>query len=424
MQQREVSYIYRQYEDALIAEGWYDYDDMIMMVRDRLQTDEQFLALLREQYQYIMVDEFQDTNSLQASIVDCIMEGQEQPNILVVGDDEQSIYRFQGAIMENVLNFCDKYREQGLQIITLIENYRSTQTILDSSRSVIRNNKQSLEKSLELDKSLQAKASIPEENIRYIKAPDPAIEIATLIADIKSKNKAGIPWSEVAIIYRKNNNPIHLIETMRRSGIPFHKQKGENLLHHPEAQKLMKTLKLIGNMGQNDLFWEVMLFDFWNLDLHHLLRLQNIAKAQNGEIRGNLFEAFLKDGDMFICSVVEKLKQFESMAVNKTLVQFFENFLEISGYRTFSLSQPDRIERLSILNSFFDEIKNIASLHPEYTIADFITYLTDLDHYGLSPKTQPIRTQSDAVELMTAHGSKGLEFEAVYLYDATSRNWE
>ncbi len=195
-------------------------------------------------------------------------------------------------------------------------------------------------------------------------------------------------------------------------------------MHHPEAQKLMKTLTLIGNMYRNDLFWEVMLYDFWQLDVHHLLRLQNIAKAQNGEVRGSLFEAFLKDGDMFIQSVVQKLIGFEVMSVNKTLVQFFENFLETSGYRAFALAQPDSIERLSVLNSFFDEIKNIAYIHPEYTIADFIKYLTDLDHYGLSPMTQPIRIQSDAVELMTAHGSKGLEFQAVYMYNATGGNWE
>jgi DNA helicase-2/ATP-dependent DNA helicase PcrA len=236
---------------------------MIMMVRDQIVSNTHFATLLREQYQYIMVDEFQDTNSLQASIVDGIMDGQDQPNILVVGDDEQSIYRFQGAVMENVLNFCDKYRAQDLKIITLIENYRSTQTILDSSRSVIRENTQSLEKALDLNKSLQARASITEEPIFLIRAPDPAIEIATLIADIKSKHATGIPWSEIAIIYRKNANPVHLIEVMRREGVPFHKQKGENLLHHPEAQKLMKTLMLIGNMHRNDLFWEVMLFDFW-----------------------------------------------------------------------------------------------------------------------------------------------------------------
>ena len=128
---------------------------------------------------------------------------------------------------------------------------------------MIRENTQSLEKALELDKSLLARADITEEPIFLIRAPDPAIEIATLIHDIKAKHAAGIPWSEIVIIYRKNANPVHLIEVMRREGVPFHKQKGENLLHHPEAQKLMKTLMLIGNMHRNDLFWEVILFDFW-----------------------------------------------------------------------------------------------------------------------------------------------------------------
>ncbi len=118
--------------------------------------------------------------------------------------------------MENVLNFTEKYKNQGLKIITLIENYRSTQTILDSSRAVIRENTQSLEKALNLDKSLQAKANIPEVKITLIAAPDPAIEIATLLANIKEKHESGIPWSDIAIIYRKNANPVHLIEIMRR----------------------------------------------------------------------------------------------------------------------------------------------------------------------------------------------------------------
>ncbi len=96
----------------LITESRYDYDDMILMVREKLREDAHFLALIREQYQFILVDEFQDTNGLQASIVDLIMRDQEQPNILVVGDDEQSIYRFQGAVMENIINFCDTYKEK------------------------------------------------------------------------------------------------------------------------------------------------------------------------------------------------------------------------------------------------------------------------------------------------------------------------
>ena len=210
----------------------------------------------------------------------------------------------------------------------------------------------------------------------------------------------------MAVIYRKNSNPVHLVEYLRREKIPFHKQKGENLLHHPEAQKLMKTLKIVDNAYQNELFWEVMLFDFWGLDLHYLLGLQSKLRTVNGEYRKSLFQVFLEEDDMFLQSVAKRIMQFTQDAANKTLVQFFESFLESSGYRDYALAQEDKIERLSILNSFFDEIKTFASLHPESTLREFIDYITDLDHYGLSPTTQPIRMESDTVELMTAHGSK------------------
>lgn len=423
--QRELTYVYRKYEDTLIAESRYDYDDMILMVRDKLRDDPHFLALIREQYQFILVDEFQDTNGLQASIVDLIMRDQEQPNILVVGDDEQSIYRFQGAVMENIINFCDTYKEKWLTIIPLTENYRSTQTILDASREVIRNNSESLEKALNLDKHLTKNTDKDEVKISLLLPSDPQVEIASLVQKIRYlHDEKNIQWNEIAIIYRKNSNPIHLIEYLRRERIPFHKQKWENLLHHPEAQKLMKTLRIIDNSYQNDLFWEVMLFDFWWLDLHYLLSLQSKMKASNGEYRRSLFQSFMEDDDMFVRSVATRISDFTKSAANKTLVQFFESFLELSGYRNFALAQEDKIERLSILNSFFDEIKNFASLHSESTLKDFIEYLTDLDHYGLSPTTQPIRMESDTIELMTAHGSKGLEFEAVFLYDATAKNWE
>ncbi len=422
--QRELTYVYRAYEETLIAQSRYDYDDMILMVRDQLKKDPQFLALIREQYQYILVDEFQDTNGLQASIVDLIMEGQDQPNILVVGDDEQSIYRFQGAVMENIINFSHKYRDKGLVVIPLTENYRSTQIILDASRELIRNNSESLEKALKLDKHLSKNAHLEERKIEIIIPTDPQVEIASITDRMKELHARGIPWNEMGVIYRKNANPIHLVEYLRREKIPFHKQRWENLLHHPEAQKIMKTLKIVDNIEQNDLFWEVMLFDFWQLDLHHLLRIQSKAKSPNGDYNKKLYSAFLADDDMFVRSITEKILQFTKDAANKTLVQFFESFLESSGYRNYALEQEDKIERLSVLNSFFDEIKTFASLHSESTLSEFIKYVMDLDHYGLSPTTQPIRMESDAVELMTAHGSKWLEFQAVFIYDATSKNWE
>lgn len=104
-------------------------------------------------------------------------------------------------------------------------------------------------------------------------------------------------------------------------------------------------------------------------------------RANNGEYRRSLFQAFLEDDDMFVRNVAQKIMDFTKDASNRTLVQFFESFLESSGYRSFALSQEDKIERLSILNSFFDEIKTFATLHPENTLKDFIDYIVDLDHY-------------------------------------------
>lgn len=422
--QRELTYVYEKYQETLVTESRYDYDDMILLVRNLLRDDTHFRALIREEYQFIMVDEFQDTNGLQASIVDLIMDRQEQPNILVVGDDEQSIYRFQGAVMENIINFSNRYKNKWLTVIPLTENYRSTQTILDASREVIRNNTESLEKALDLDKQLKKNITEPEKKISILSPPDPQIEIASIAVKMKEFYKSGIAWSDMAVIYRKNANPLHLMEYLRREKIPFHKQKGENLLHHPETQKLIKALKLVNNLEQNDLFWEVMLFDFWQLDLHHLLRIQSKAKAPNGDYNKKLYRAFLSDDDMYVRSIAEKIQEFTRDAANKTLVQFFESFLVSSGYRNYALEQEDKIERLSILNSFFDEIKTFASLHTDSNLSDFINYITDLDHYWLSPTTQPIRMESDTVELMTAHGSKGLEFKVVFIYSATSKNWE
>ncbi len=424
LRQREFSYLYEAYENALIEHSWYDYDDMILMVKHALENNSSFLSLVREEYQFIMVDEFQDTNGLQASIVHLIMQWQDEPNILVVWDDDQSIYRFQWAVMENILNFHNLYKEKWLTLVTLAENYRSTQTILDASRSMIRNNSETLETVLDLDKKLTKNASFDEKKIALFSPTDPQVEIAYIADKMREFHERGIAWSDMAVIYRKNANPLHLVEYFKREKIPFHKQKWENLLQYSEAQKLLKVLSLIHNIDQNDLFWEVMLFDFWWLDLHHILRLQNTAKAPNSRIRWKLWEAFLSDDDMYVRSVIQKLIEFHAASANKTLVHFFEDFLEISGYRKYSFDQEDRIERLSILNSFFDEIKTFSLLHPESRLEDFLSYMNDLDHYGLAPTTQPIRMESDAVEFMTAHGSKWLEFRVVFLYDATGKNWE
>lgn len=151
------------------------------------------------------------------------------------------------------------------------------------------------------------------------------------------------------------------------------------------------------------------------------MSVQNHQKSHRGK---RFYESLMGSDDLGIKMVVTKLVEFHKLAANHTLTEFFERFLLSSGYRDFVLEQEDKLDRLGILNAFFNEIKQFASKKADATIKEFIAYMSDLEKYGLAPITQPLRTSDQAVSLMTAHGAKGLEFEVVFLYDAVSRNWE
>ena len=217
--QRELTYVYRAYEEALIAESRYDYDDMILMVRNQLQNDPHHSHSSVNNISLSWSMNFRIPMVSRQSIVHLIMHDQEQPNILVVGDDEHLSIDFSEQSWK-ILNFCDTYRDRWLTIIPLVENYRSTQTILDASRELIRNNSESLEK-LWISINISKNARISEKKISIFTPSDPQIEIAWLVSEMQKLHDEGMSWSDMAIIYRKNANPIHLIEYLRRKKSHF-----------------------------------------------------------------------------------------------------------------------------------------------------------------------------------------------------------
>ncbi|MEA3304409.1 MAG: ATP-dependent DNA helicase [Patescibacteria group bacterium] len=416
---KEFVLVYKKYEEQLKEKGWYDFDDMIGLVLKKMNEDSQFHALLQEQFQFIMVDEYQDTNGVQNAIVSKLIEGVQQPNILVVGDDEQSIYRFQGAVMENVLEFFQTHASGGMTSVVLSDNYRSTQKILDASRELVRNNTQSLEKALDLNKKLISHTT---ENtpIEIYQGENENTESYYIIKQIEKQHAAGIPFKEMAIIYRNNADSLELIEAMRRAGIPFKKQKGENLLHLHEAQKLLRTLELIESFETSHLLWEVLSYDFMGLNVLDLMHLQNQAREEGV----TFFQMLLKSENEQITEKLERIIALKEAQANTSLVGFFEHFLEETGYREYILQQEDKLERLNILNSLFNEIKSFASEYPQKGVSDFLQYLQDLEFYGIAPVAQPLKTSDDAVQLMTAHGSKGLEYDVVFIMKTISSRWE
>jgi len=261
--------------------------------------------------------------------------------------------------------------------------------------------------------------------VKNFVATDERIETDYLIQEIKRLHESWLAYSDIGVIYKKHAHALDIIDVCKRNDIPFYKPAGEHMLDHPEAQKLIQTLKIIGNTHDNELLWNVLLFDFWELDIGYLLKMQSefMGRGMN-HWKNNLFGALFQSDDMNIQMVVRHLESFHALSANLTIVGFFEKFLEDTGYRKYILRQDDSLERLSILDTLFTEMKRYNADNPDATIHDFITYLDDCHKYNIYIGTRPLKFSPDAIHLMTAHGSKWLEYEAIFLYKTYTKNWE
>ncbi len=416
--QKEIADIYEVYLDMCHEKWWYDFDDMIAMVVQELKKDENFRLELQERYQFIHVDEFQDTNSLQAELIWELTKNIEKPNIFVVGDDEQSIYRFQGAIMKNILSFHENFAQEGLTTVILTENYRSTQTILDAARSVMSKNEESLEKSLHLNKKLHANTQENTPCILFTPS-DPNLEITYISDQIRGLLQEWISAKEIAIIYRKNAQGTLLADHFRREGIAFQKLHGENLFHISFTQTLLKSLQSILHPTESQLLWDVLLFWYWWIWFSDILQLQEEKLRWE-----SLWDALQKSNMMMLSRPRETFFSLIPKVGELSAVEFFELFLVKTDLREYIRMQENYLEMLNVLNAFFNEIKRFNFLYPMESIREFIAYFSDLEKYHISPHTQPLKTQDDAVSLMTAHGSKGLEFSYVFLFQTSEKYWE
>ncbi|RYE13082.1 MAG: ATP-dependent helicase, partial [Sphingobacteriales bacterium] len=204
---------YKNYSTKMKDGNWYDYDDMIIWVLKAFRENEDILRRYQERYQYILVDEFQDTSGSQNELLKFLLNYWETPNVFVVGDDDQSIFKFQGANMENILDFANVYVNT-LHTVVLKHNYRSNQHILDISKALINNNKKRLTEQLQLDKNLQSSHPrfddlVVEPTLREYENPDQ--ELVDIARIIKMQLQKGTPANEIAVIYRNHSQVEDLV---------------------------------------------------------------------------------------------------------------------------------------------------------------------------------------------------------------------
>ncbi len=430
----ELLEIYKKYQQTLQEKGYYDYEDMIMFVVKKFQEDDELLAKYQEQYLYIMLDEYQDTNSAQNDVVSLLVSffADQKPNIFVVGDDDQSIYRFQGASLENILFFSKKYNIK--DPIVLKENYRSTQNILDASLSLIKNNKNRIENFIEgIDKNLHSnKKENGKINVLSFSFED--AETYFIYEKIKELiNKKTSP-SQIAVFTRTNAQAHKIAEFLEKNDIPTVFESSNDILKGQAVKMFLALLEAVQNPSSDKNLWFVMSFDFWGIepkDIYKiLLRLNKINYSAKDPVA--LFELlidknFLDELELenknAINNFINKISNFKKLSSELSFASFCETVLKESGFLTWIHKKEEKIGYLKHLSTLFSVIKDLNIQNDSLDLEEFLQKIKLYKEYNIPIKEDGFLLQKDGVEVMTAHKSKGLEFEYVFLVNATDKNW-
>lgn len=413
----ELANAYKQYEDLKVKNSVMDFSDLISNTLKLFRERPNILKRYQKKFEFILVDEFQDTNYAQNELA--ILLAGDDKNITVVADDDQSIYRFRGAAVSNVLQFKKTFPNAA--IITLIDNYRSTQTILDASYTLIQNNNPNrLEIVEHINKKLKAhtKASKkPIEIIHETRAEDEADAMARKIMECRMSN---VEYKDIAILVRANNHAQLITTALQRHKIPFQFLGPGYLFQQEEVKDLIAYLTFLTNVTDTVSLFRVLSMDIFEIPYIELNVLLNYAKKKNL----TLFEA-LEAPSVLKPETQEKIKKIYEMLTRHldrskkdSAGQVLYYFLVDSGlFETLSHTETQKEEkRVQNIAKFFDRIKNFESERPDSNIFTLVDWLTLMLQMGDSPTAADIDTRdSNAVNILTVHGSKGLEFKVVFL---------
>ncbi|MCB9289925.1 MAG: ATP-dependent helicase [Lewinellaceae bacterium] len=439
---RAAAALFPRYQQAMYQARRYDYDDMILWVLRAFGEHENLLRAYQEQYLYFLVDEYQDTNSAQNEIIHKLIEYWGQPNIFIVGDDDQSIYEFQGARLKNLTDFYHRFQKD-IKLVLLQDNYRSTQQILDVSREVIRHNELRIVNKLQglgIEKLLVARNGSSEGaplRPQVIAYPNRLHEEADIVQQLKALNEEGFPLDEIAIIYAKHRQAEQLVELLEKSEIPYNTRRKINALDLPLIRNLRQMLEYFAaefqqpNNGEYLLF-QVLHFTFFGIHPDDLSRLSiHQARLDWGkrpywrELLANkpvLEQLSLEDEaalQRFTDFHNQMLRQYNSLSAPA----FVERLINRSGLLKYVLGHERKTMLLQALKAFMDFVKAEAVRNPRLTIGRLLDLFRNMDANRIALEASSSLQVEAGVNLATAHSAKGLEFRYVYLIDC-GKHWE
>ncbi len=454
--------IYEMYQKALHIEGYFDYEDMILQVVEALSKHVTLRTELEEMYQYIMVDEFQDTNNAQLSLVKAISSNpvhEGRANVCVVGDDDQAIYKFQGAEISNIHSFKELYKD--VEVIVLTENYRSTQKVLDFARAIVVQGVNRLEtRYKEIRKDLVAKNTALEKGDLHTYAfPTQEEEYAFIAQEVVTLFKRGVPAKEIALIAREHKQLIAVLPYLDSLSVPYTYTRKENVFDESHVKELIMLCRFLATVGakefeRDDLLPTILSFPFWGLKRLSIWQIAEQAKSNNQ----TWLTAMLTSNDIHIQELATFLIELGTLSQTTPLEIILDTLIGSKDIPKTSDSPDDDAEvtlpTLTLETSFTSPYKEyyFGKNAFEKNASEYIHFLSSLrvfmralreykegemlrvhdvggfvdmhTAYNIALINEtPFAHNENSISLLTSHGAKGLEFAYVFIVSVNDAIW-
>lgn len=387
---------YKRYEEYLAANNLVDFDDLLILPYKILSANERLCDEISHRYAYITVDEYQDTNDIQFKLLQKLCTAHE--NLVVVGDDDQSIYGWRGARIENILNFKDQF--SNVKFIKLEQNYRSTDEILNAANELISHNKNRLGKSLT---SMNGGG----EKIEILRSSEESIEAAKIAEAIKKLLSSGVAPSEIAVLYRVNALSRALEEGLNRAKIPYKMVGGVKFYERAEIKDTIAYLRLVNDEHDDFSMRRIINVPKRGIGKVSLAKLEELSRLR----LISLFDAFSEPDAGLSAKAAQALAELKSgiasISALADTIKKIDALEPAFGLKAYYASLPDGADRVANIDEFLAMLKDEASNKPDFDLAEFLNELSLLSDQDA--------IMGDAINIMSVHASKGLEFEHLFV---------
>lgn len=400
---QQIAEVYEKYEEYLEKNNLVDFDDLLLLPYKILKNNEKLANEISQKYNYIMVDEYQDTNELQYRLLRLLCSSHN--NLCVVGDDDQSIYGWRGATIKNILNFTEHF--ENTLVVKLEENYRSTDTILNHANQLIEHNRDRLGKKL-------VGTRTKGDSIRVYESQDENEETRKIVDDIKQLIDSGTSAKNIAILFRVNALSRSLEEGFNKAGLNYKLVGGMKFYERTEIKDLIAYFRILTNSNDN----------------FSIKRIINKPKRGIGKTTIDKLEAKSIQSDKPIFDLIQNmdtaemtalvgkknsrtLKVFEASVLDlkemllESKMKFLDNFEETFDYRASYDNLPDGFERQANIDEFYGYIRDYFIQNPHLDLKDFLN--------EIALESESDNQFGEAVSMMSIHASKGLEFKKVFI---------